>query len=109
MARRRWVYVDGVGYEVGVDEVPENPLEMRPHNRVIGDSHYDGLRATDGTDISSRAKHRAFMKQHNLTTMDDYTQSFDQALKRKAEYVTRGGTVKRQDIERAIYELQRKK
>jgi hypothetical protein len=109
MSRRRWVYVDGVAYEVGVDEVPENPLEMQRHNRVIGDSHYDGLRATDGTDISTRAKHRAYMKAHGLTTMDDFNQSFDQALKRKAEYVTKGGTVKREHIERAIHELQQRR
>jgi len=104
--RRRWVYVDGVGYEVGVDEIPENPMEMRPHCMVIGDSHYDGLRATDGTDISTRTKHREYMKRNNLTTMDDFNGVFKQALEKKAEYVTKGGTVKREHIERAIHELQ---
>lgn len=111
MARRRWVYVDGTAYEVGVDQVPENPLDMKPHNRVVGDSHYDGLRATDGTDISTRAKHRAYMKAHNLTTMDDFSSSFDQAMKRKAEYVTqgKGGAVRRQDVERAIHMIQQRR
>lgn len=109
MARRRWIYVNGVAYEDGVDLVPENPLEMRPHNRVIGDLHYDGLRATDGTDISTRTKHREYMKRNNLTTMDDFTNTFSEAQKRKAEYTTKGGTVKRQDIERAIYELQKRR
>jgi hypothetical protein len=107
MARRRWVYVDGVAYEVGVDEVPENPMEMRPHCLVIGDSHYDGLRATDGTDISTRAKHRAYMKQHNLTTIDDF--NVNAMMQRKADYYTKGGTVKRQDIERAIHTLQQRR
>jgi len=107
MGRRSWVYIDGVAYERGVDEIPENPLETKPHNRVIGDSHYDGLRATDGTDISTRAKHRAYMKAHNLTTIDDF--NVDAMMKKKADYFTQGGTVKRQDIERAIYQLQQKR
>ena len=34
------------------DYVPR--MAMRSHNRIVGDSHYDGLRATDGADISSR-------------------------------------------------------
>jgi hypothetical protein len=111
VARRRWIYVNGVAYEEGVDVVPENPLETRPHNRVIGDLHYDGLRATDGTDISTRTKHREYMKRHNLTTMDDFNGSFNAALKRKAEYSQEGkhGAVKRADIERAIHTLQQQR
>ena len=37
----------------------------------VSDAHYDGLVATDGTDIGTRKKHREYMKQNNLTTMDD--------------------------------------
>lgn len=109
--RRSWVYIDGVAYERGVDAIPENPLEMQPHNRVVGDSHYDGLRATDGTDISTRAKHRAYMKAHNLTTMDDFNDSFKASVERKAAYVTegKGGATRKSDIERAIYELSKRR
>ena len=39
---------------------------------MVGESHYEGLRASDGTDISTRAKHRAYMKANNLTTIDDF-------------------------------------
>jgi hypothetical protein len=104
MTRRRWVYINGVEYEVGVDEIPDRTTPN--HNRIIGDSHYEGLRATDGTDISTRAKHREYMKRNNLTTMDDFKSTWDSALKAKAEYFTRGGTVKREHIERAIHQLQ---
>jgi hypothetical protein len=106
--RRRWIYIDGKEYEVGVDQIPETH-DMSRHNRVIGDSHYDGLRATDGTDISTRTKHREYMKRNNLTTMDDFNSTWGQALKQKADYVTRGGTVKREHIERAIHELQNRR
>ena len=111
MARRSWVYVNGVAYERGVDDIPVNPLEMQPHNRVIGDLHYDGLRATDGTDISTRTKHREYMKRHNLTTMDDFSGAFERAQKAKADYVTtgKGGAVSRADVARAIYQLQQKR
>lgn len=49
------------------------------HNALAGDRHYDGLRATDGTDISSRSKHREYMRANNLTTADDYTQTWAKA------------------------------
>jgi hypothetical protein len=31
------------------------------------------MQATDGTDISSRAKHREYMRRNNLTTAGDFT------------------------------------
>jgi hypothetical protein len=45
-------------------------------NALAGDRHYDGLTATDGTDISTRAKHRAYMKAKGLTTIDDYASTW---------------------------------
>lgn len=39
---------------------------------LAGDRHYDGLRAPDGTDVSTRTKHREYMKRNNLTVADDY-------------------------------------
>lgn len=41
-------------------------------NALAGDRHYDGMRAPDGTDISSRTKHREYMRRHGLTTVDDF-------------------------------------
>lgn len=41
-------------------------------NALAGDRHYDGMRASDGTDISSRTKHREYMKSRGLTTADDF-------------------------------------
>jgi hypothetical protein len=42
------------------------------HNALASERHYEGLRATDGTPIDSRAKHRAYMKANGLTTSDDF-------------------------------------
>lgn len=103
MARRRWVQIDGELIEVTPDYVGE----QRNHNRVHGDLHYDGLRAPDGTDISTRTKHREYMKATGLTTIDDFKGDWARAEKARDEYRTRGGTVTREDIGRAIAQLER--
>lgn len=41
-------------------------------NALAGDRHYDGLTASDGTDISSRTKHREYMKANGLTDAGDF-------------------------------------
>jgi hypothetical protein len=76
--------------------------------KYISDAHYDGLRATDGTDISTRKKHREYMKQHGLTTADDYSSSWAKAKKEREDYYTRGGTITRNDILRVIHQLENK-
>lgn len=52
---------------------------------IIGDSHYDGLVSTDGVDISSRVKHRRYMRERGLTTIDDFSfkerKTKDQSIK----------------------------
>jgi hypothetical protein len=108
VARRRWVYVDGEAIEVTSDYMPE------PKNTdavLWSDRNYEGMRATDGTPIDSRSRHREYMKVNNLALMDDFKESFAQSQQRKAEYVTQGkhAAVKRADIERAIHTLQRRK
>lgn len=72
-------------------------------NALAGDRHYDGLRAPDGTDISTREKHRAYMKANNLTTMDDYTESWAKARKERDDYFAgRKGTITKADIRETI-------
>lgn len=104
MSRRRWVYIDGVPHEIGDDYVPE----VRDHHRVIGDLHYANLQAQDGTDISTRAKHREYMRRNNLTTVDDFTQYFANAEKKRDAYRTtgQGGATRREDVGRAIHQLE---
>ena len=71
-------------------------------NTLAGDRHYDGLRAQDGTDISSRSKHREYMKRHGLTTADDYKDSWAKAERQREIYRTGqgGGAITRDDIAR---------
>lgn len=79
------------------------------HNAQFGDRHYDGLRATDGTPIDSRSKHREYMRRHGLTTTDDYTNTWKQAENerqkfRKAEHQDKQ---LRETIAREFYAKQR--
>lgn len=54
-------------------------------NALAGDRHYDGLRATDGTDISSRSKHREYMRRKGLTTIDDFSGQWARAEKQREQ------------------------
>lgn len=71
-----------------------------------GDRSYDGLKAPDGTDISSRTKHREYMKATGLTTADDFKDTWAQAKVQRERAYTEGGSFGKRDIERAIYQLQ---
>lgn len=107
MTRRRYVQIDGVLVEVS----PDYEAPAREHKRVVGDRHYDGLRAPDGarTDISTRAKHREYMKRHDLTTVDDFKGTWDQAAKARANIQRGIDPARRRDVERAIHQLSQKR
>ncbi|HYF00699.1 MAG TPA: hypothetical protein VEJ18_17390 [Planctomycetota bacterium] len=52
---------------------------------VVTDRHYEGIRATDGTDIGSRKKRRAWMKRHGYADTSDYSDSWREKRARSAE------------------------
>jgi hypothetical protein len=52
-------------------------------NALAGDRHYENLRASDGTDISTRTKHREYMKANNLTIADDFKGTWGAAAKER--------------------------
>jgi hypothetical protein len=66
------------------------------------DASYEGLRASDGTDISSRAKHRAYMKEHNLTTIDDFKDTWKRHEKQRAALLAGEDPTRKRDIAEAI-------
>lgn len=108
MTRRRFIQDRNTGelIEVTSDYQPELRVDS---GALWGDRSYDGLRATDGTDISSRTKHREYMKANNVTTMDDFSQTWAKAQAHRERLFTQGGTFRRQDVERAISQLQNKR
>jgi hypothetical protein len=57
-----------------------SPSEARD-NPLAGDRQFDGLRAPDGTDISSRDKHRRYLRKTGLAMADDFKESWAKAKK----------------------------
>ena len=105
MTRRRYVQIKGELVEITNDYQPERHNDS---GALWGDRSYDGLRATDGTDISTRSKHREYMKLNNLATVDDFKQTWSKAQEQRDRYRQSGGTFSKRDIERAISQLQRR-
>jgi hypothetical protein len=71
-------------------------------NALAGDRHYDGMRATDGTDISTRAKHRAYMKANNLTTADDFSSTWKRDAQERTARVAGHDPSRVQDVAQAV-------
>jgi hypothetical protein len=100
MARRRFVLVQGELREL--TEAP--PVSLSPDSGALwGDRSYAGLRATDGTDISTRSRHREYMKRNNLTTADDYTDTWARAAKEREARLAGVDPGRKQDIADVVY------
>lgn len=106
MARKRYIQDPDTGELIPAEQyVPK--YELNPHNLIIGDRHYDGLQATDGTDISTRTKHREYMKKNGLTIADDFKGEWSRAAKERADYYQgKRGTITKNDIALAIHQLE---
>jgi hypothetical protein len=91
-------------HEVSNDYVPD---VGNTDSALWGDRHYDGVRASDGTDISTRSKHREYMKRHGLTTVDDFGHNYWSQHAATREAIASGVDPNRKhDIARAIAKLQ---
>jgi len=66
-----------------LERVIEAPMIQR-------DKTWTDLRATDGTDISSRNKHREYMKKNNLIPFDEAQGDFKDAQKLREKHYTDG-------------------
>lgn len=71
MARHRWVQINGKLVPVGENFIQEG--QEPPKYHILGDKNYEGMASPiDGSDISSRTKHRTYMKDNNLAITDDF-------------------------------------
>lgn len=108
MSRRRYVYREVEpgkveAFEVGADWVPEGRgPSLKSEEEVFGK-----LQATDGTDLSTRKRHREYQKAHGLALADDYRETWAKAEERRAEAFTGKANSKaiRESVEKAIYKL----
>lgn len=72
-------------------------------NALAGDRHYDGLVAPDGTDISTRTKHRQYMKDHGLSLADDFKETWRKAEKERQAF--RAGEHRDPELRATVTEL----
>jgi hypothetical protein len=75
----------------------------------LGKFEYDNLRATDGTDISSRTKRRHYMQAHGLADPRDFRETGAKAqAQREAVFSARHDTRELvETVGRAAYEMSR--
>lgn len=78
------------------------------YGALLTERHYHNLRATDGADISSRRKHKEYMRRHGLTTADDFKNEWSRAKEKREHYMQHGGSIRRQDIFDAIRKLEKR-
>lgn len=108
MPRQRWVYrKDETTGEVRAIEVDTGYTGAERRAPVTTEALVYGNagRATDGTPIDSRTKHRDYMKQHGLAMATDYTETWSKA--EAAREAAREGNfdrqARREAIARAVY------
>lgn len=108
MSRRRFIYpADGSpSFEVGAEYVA--PSRQTTDGVLWNDRSYENLPPENGEAINSRSRHREYMRKHGVTTVDDFKDTWKQAEKQRDEYRTtgKGGAVTRDDIGRAIHQLE---
>lgn len=80
MSRRRWIYTEGgkpLPEPIEVDLT--QPPTYQPRVELMTGSFYEGARATDGTPIDTRRRHRDYLKATGSAMASDYTKTFERA------------------------------
>lgn len=104
MPKRRWIQDPKTLKLIEVLPGEDFILSLHPDSGALwGDRQYVGLRATDGTDISSRTKHREYMRSNGLTTVDDFTEEWKRSTSQREAYFRGEDKERRSDVERAFY------
>lgn len=90
--RGRWIWDRERREMVPADEYQAPEGEgARGRLPVVTDLYMDGVRATDGTDIGSRAKRREYMSRHGLADASDYAGTWERARQRRERFLAGGG------------------
>lgn len=111
MTRRRFVYTEGgrplpKPYEVGAEWRNQGHEGGHKSEAEV----FGNLQAPDGTDISTRKRHREYMQRNGLTLTEDYREKWQKDAQERARYFTEGGgpnekKARRESIEKAYYKL----
>jgi len=106
MSRKRWVYREVSPGEVVAIPVGEDWTDAPASTGDLGKFEYDGCKAPDGTDISSKSKLMRYLKENNLALAHEYKGEWEKAAKER-EAFRRGekasNTARREALGRALY------
>ena len=104
MTRRRWVYINSEAVEVSEDYAPTS---RNANQRIVGDLHYANMWSPiDGSDISTRAKHKEHMKRHGVTTSDDFQGTWAKAGEEREKSFAGYDPSRKKDVDYAIHKVQ---
>jgi hypothetical protein len=99
--RGRWIWDEQAQRLVRAEDyVPPSLAVDAP---VMVDRFYENTRATDGTDIGSRRKHRQYMKDRGLAPADDFSPGYYAKL--NAEKKRDQDRNRRETLARALYKI----
>jgi hypothetical protein len=105
--RRRWTYTMGGSPLPEPVEVTEDFQSTPGRQPLFTDRFMEGDRATDGTDIGSRAKRRQYMQAHGLADVSDFTEHWKRA-EAERNNPSRGKVERVEAIRKAFQVLEQK-
>lgn len=98
MARKRWVQIDGKLIPVDGDYV--QPDMAGPEYHILGDKNYEGIRSPiDGADLTTRTKHREYMRRNDLAITDDFKSQWSRQAQ---DRVAGKDSTRKQDVINAV-------
>ena len=110
----RWIYKPSHPKANARGFVAEADLSIDPSPKainapILSGRFYENMKATDGTDIGSRKRHREYMKMHGLTTADDFKSQW-QSAEAERQRVREEGRMptdakRREALERGMYRI----
>jgi hypothetical protein len=111
MSRRRYVWSTDENRLVEV--TPEYVGQRRDEGRRSEEEIYGHTTATDGTDLSTRARHRNYMREKGLTVAADFTQTWEKAAVSMKKAVTPGSGFdskeRREQLGRLNYQMRQRR
>ena len=86
--------------EADMGIVPDQLAKDAP---VMPGRFYENTKATDGTDIGSRWKHKEYMRQKGVTVTSDFTHEWYESERKKKELQEK--KERREDVARAAWQV----
>lgn len=70
---------------------------------ILSGRFYEGAKSTEGVDIGSRAKHKAYMKEHDLAMFSDYNPDWYERVRKEQHRQEKKD--RREVLERAFHDI----